>query len=282
MINKVDNIVFTDNIDDISHNIFGKENKYCLIACMSGMMQLDSEQGGLAIKSNEMVIIRTELFSGHFMRTPDFSGYLLSVDNKMVQELMMEICMVEPRWWEVTKKLQNNPVFKLDDVKYRKLLETYFALLNQYMEGEQTEYRKKTYMLLAKAASYEVLAGMNKELSKDDGTDVYTAADRLAKSFVNDLKNDDGTHREVVWYAEKLNITPKYLSHVCKDKLKITASGLIQQVTCERIKYYLLRTDMNVKEIAFKMQFPSLSFFCKYVRQHMGASPLEIRKRERL
>ncbi len=279
MIYKVNNIVFSDNLDDISQTLFGNDNKYCLIACMAGMMQLTSNNESLTIEGNEMAILRTEVFRNNFMRTPDFCGYLLSIDNKMVQELMMEICRVEPRWWEVTKKLQSNPVFRLNNEKYRTLLETYFSLLKQYMEGEQTEYRKKTYMLLAKAASYEVLAGMNKSKDKEENVDMFTAADRLTRNFINELKDDDGTHREVVWYAEKLKITPKYLSHVCKEKLKMTASGLIQEMTCEKIKYYLLRTDMNVKEIAFKMQFPTVSFFCKYVRQHTGMSPLELRRK---
>lgn len=282
MINKVDNIVFTDNIDYVSQTLFSSENKYCLIVCKIGAIQITIGKEVISLQSNEMVILRTEVFVGHFMRTPDFSGYLLSIDNRMVQELMMEMCRVEPRWWNVTKILLSNPIIKLENENYRKLLDTYFALLKLYMEGEQTEYRKRTYMLLAKAASYEVLAEINKEFIKEEVVDAFSSADRLARDFINDLKNDDGTHREVAWYAARLNITPKYLSHVCKEKLKMTASSLIQKVMSERIKYFLLNTDMNIKEIAYKLKFPTVSFFCKYVRQHIGASPLEVRNKERV
>ena len=200
----------------------------------------------------------------------------------MILLLMMEICRVEPRWWDVTKKLQNNPIFRLRGDKNVKLLETYFAMLKLYMEGEQSEYRKKTYLLLAKAATYEVLAGINKRFRSEEVAEAYTAGDKLARNFVNDLKEDDGTHREVAWYATRLNITPKYLSYVCRVKLNMTASGVIQEMTCERIKYFLLKTDMNIKEITYKLKFPSVSFFCKYVRQHFGSSPLEIRKKGRV
>jgi YesN/AraC family two-component response regulator len=44
------------------------------------------------------------------------------------------------------------------------------------------------------------------------------------------------------------------------------------------IKYYLLQTDLSVKEIAFKLDFPDVSFFCKYVKKHLGKSPMEYRK----
>ena len=47
--------------------------------------------------------------------------------------------------------------------------------------------------------------------------------------------------------------------------------------TVAQIKYYLLQTDLTVKEIAFKLDFPDVSFFCKYVKKHLGEAPLEYR-----
>jgi len=35
---------------------------------------------------------------------------------------------------------------------------------------------------------------------------------------------------------------------------------------------------MSIKEIAYQMDFPDVSFFCKFTKKHLGKSPLEFRK----
>jgi len=282
MLNKVEGIVFTDNLDAVKQDIFCSKNRFCLIICLTGSIQLTKGTENFIVKSDEAIIWHVDMLVGHYMRTPDFTGYLLSIDDKMLKELLVEVCRIEPRWWQIMRALQSDPILRPKDPVYRNLMKSYFQLLTLYLTSEQTDYRKRTYLLLAKAASYEVLAGMNKIIRNEEPDsreeNSMTAADRLLRNFIEILRNDDGTHREVAWYAEKLNITPKYLSFVCKEKAKLTASQIIQQVTCERIKHYLLNTDMNIKEIAYRLQFPTLSFFCKYVKQHLDASPMEIRR----
>ena len=51
----------------------------------------------------------------------------------------------------------------------------------------------------------------------------------------------------------------------------------ITESTVNHIKYYLLQTNLTVKEIAYKLDFPDVSFFCKYVKKHLGQAPLEYR-----
>ena len=92
------------------------------------------------------------------------------------------------------------------------------------------------------------------------------------------LSRSTNTEREVRAYAEQLLITPKYLSAVCKEKSGRTAMDWITESTVNHIKYYLLQTDLSVKEIAFKLDFPDVSFFCKYVKKHLGKSPVDYRR----
>ena len=56
----------------------------------------------------------------------------------------------------------------------------------------------------------------------------------------------------------------------------------ITENTVVHIKYYLLQTDLSVKEIAFKLDFPEVSFFCKYVKKQLGQAPLEYRNAQLL
>ncbi|MCJ8167139.1 helix-turn-helix domain-containing protein [Pontibacter sp. E15-1] len=87
------------------------------------------------------------------------------------------------------------------------------------------------------------------------------------------------TEREVQFYSNQLNITPKYLNLVCKNSSGVTASGWIQRFARERILLLLQNKNLNISEIAHEMEFSSRSFFTRYVKKLLGATPSEYRSR---
>ena len=84
--------------------------------------------------------------------------------------------------------------------------------------------------------------------------------------------------RSVSFYSEKLCVTPKYLSVVCKSLTGKSALGWIHDYTTEIIRYKLKHSSHSIKEISESLNFPNLSFFGKYVRSHLGMSPTDYRK----
>ncbi len=87
------------------------------------------------------------------------------------------------------------------------------------------------------------------------------------------------TEREVQFYSDQLNITSKYLSQICKKASGVTASEWIQRFARERIILLLQNRNLNISEIANEMEFSSRSFFTRYVKKLLGATPSEYRSR---
>ncbi|MDR2083872.1 MAG: helix-turn-helix domain-containing protein [Bacteroidales bacterium] len=88
------------------------------------------------------------------------------------------------------------------------------------------------------------------------------------------------TSREVSFYAEKLHITPKYLSAILKelDMDKRSAKEWIDSCTVVEIKLLLKSTELSIQEISNELNFPNPSFFCKYFKSCVGMSPKEYRE----
>ena len=82
----------------------------------------------------------------------------------------------------------------------------------------------------------------------------------------------------VAVYADKLHVTPKYLSAVCKDISGETASDIINQYVIKDVLYLLKKSEKSIKEIVNELDFPNLSFFGKYVKRYTGSSPKQYRK----
>ena len=82
----------------------------------------------------------------------------------------------------------------------------------------------------------------------------------------------------MAYYADKLFVTPKYLSSVSKETCGKTASEVITQYVKRDIEYLLKCPNKSIKEIANELNFANLSFFGKYVKRNFGVSPKEFRE----
>ena len=102
---------------------------------------------------------------------------------------------------------------------------------------------------------------------------------RLADKFMRLVEESDGRIRRVDDFASQLNITPKYLSTLLKETMSRRPSEMIKLFTLKAIERRLRFTDMTMQEIANDLNFPNASFFGKYVKEHLGMTPLEYRKK---
>ena len=100
----------------------------------------------------------------------------------------------------------------------------------------------------------------------------------MFRRFMELLAENGGMERSVSAYAEKLCITPKYLSSLSKKVSGRTALSWIHQFTIDAIIKRLRYSNMTIKEISDTMNFPNISFFGKFVKSQTGMSPSEYRR----
>jgi AraC-like DNA-binding protein len=101
--------------------------------------------------------------------------------------------------------------------------------------------------------------------------------EEIYESFITLLEKHYRTEREVGFYADKLCITPKYLSSTMKDLTGKTALQIIEEYAISECKALLLSTKMTIQQISDELNFPSQSVFGKYFKRLTGMSPKEYR-----
>lgn len=82
-------------------------------------------------------------------------------------------------------------------------------------------------------------------------------------------------NRNVLFYAEQLGITPKYLSYITTYYTGFPASVVIDNYVVFRIKVMLYEGELNIKKISEMFNFQSQSFFGRYFKRITGMSPRE-------
>lgn len=86
------------------------------------------------------------------------------------------------------------------------------------------------------------------------------------------------THREVAYYAERLNVTSKYLSDTVRRATGNSVTSFIDRYTVPMLKEYLEDSTLSLMQIADTMNFSSTSYFSRYVFRHLGMTPSRYRK----
>ena len=84
-------------------------------------------------------------------------------------------------------------------------------------------------------------------------------------------------HHEVEYYANKLNVSSKYLNECVKDTLNTNAKSLINETRLMHARHELKFTDKTIKEISFELGFSSADYFSYFFKQYTGTSPSHLR-----
>lgn len=99
----------------------------------------------------------------------------------------------------------------------------------------------------------------------------------LFNRFMMLLERDYKISRDVNYYAEKMNISSKYLTNIVSQVTGHTPKTIIDQYVILQLKMHLKRTTQSIKEMAWEFHFADVSFFCRYFKKHTGLTPQQIR-----
>ena len=112
------------------------------------------------------------------------------------------------------------------------------------------------------------------------GADKITSQQhQLMEEFIAMLERGDfRRNRDISYYADKLCVTPKYLSEVSKKVSGLPAAFWITRYTSLDISRLLRDKRVSFTAICDRFGFSSLSHFSRYVQTNLGAKPSELRE----
>ena len=104
-----------------------------------------------------------------------------------------------------------------------------------------------------------------------------TREQQLFSEFIRLVSQYASTQHSLDFYASHLCVTPRYMSTIVSNVSGKTAKYWIDEAIVNAIKVQLRYTDKQVSEIAYDMNFPNPSFFCKYFKRLTGMTPIDDR-----
>ncbi len=99
----------------------------------------------------------------------------------------------------------------------------------------------------------------------------------LALKFVNYLSFHFKDQHSVEFYAQKLNISSKYLNRIVHFIFGKSPKELIDEKLVNEIKIKILNSDLSISQIALEFNFSDQSVMGKFFKRHVGVSPASFR-----
>ena len=265
---EVDFLYSTDflamNAPELSHT--------CMhLLCTAGEGSFVFNERCYHIVKNDLVVIPMPARVSNLAAPADMQVEWFAADYKFLQNLLPS------NNYSIggSISLNQDPVIKLTDEQARHLLSDFHRLRDRMGDRHLLFYRE-----LMGSLCLTMMYDIFEPHAQRDATDTHT--DRTAyivKQLMALLSTGiSRTERDVSYYAERLNVSPKYLSATIKRVTGHSVTSYIDRHTVPILKDYLNDERLSLTQIAELMNFASLSYFSRYCTKHLGQSPSEYRQ----
>lgn len=268
-----DGIWFLEGLQDIqkiSTSSAIKMEHNAIIHCRKGRLLLEIG-GGKQLKAHEgqLILIPTEKLLHPMMVSTDVEVSSLIVSDKMLRTILGPQIGI----WNSAIYMQET--FVIDGKRWTNILRDHSLAIFQ---GGDLKLGSEITMSFLRTLLLIVCEQLLRQESTSKAIDTSTDRDKeIFNQFLVLLGHEQHKRRQVSYYAERLYITPKYLSTVCTRVSGKSPMRWITDSVMEQCYTLLKTTNMSIKEISNQMGFPNPSFFGQYFRDEAGMTPLEYR-----
>lgn len=240
-----------------------------LLGCKRGTLNLTINQKSYGLQQGRFIFIWPGSIINIDTKSSDFIGTNMCLSLTFIVNMLRH----KNDLWAKFFYLKENPVITIPE-EHKPLFGLYEQLLDLRLKHFLRPYHKEIMTILIRASLYELLANLPLETPR--GTE-FRRRNELFREFIELLLNTESKPRHLNYYADKLCISSKYLSYICKQVTGRNAKYWVDEYTVEHIKNLLMYTHKSIKEISEQLGFPNTSFFSKYVKKNLGYTPKKFR-----
>ena len=270
-----ENLIVLDSVESTLPNSAPVKLDCFIIAfCLEGETSININNKSHVLKAEHCAIILPNTIVRHLHIIEGCSFRIVAISARFMKEATHN----RKETWDIGFYLYSNPIFPINRNSSYKLY-LYKELALNCINEKGHPYSKEVKTHIFSAIFCEILGTLHQSMPiQEDGPNLYNnRSTYIFRNFMEKVSEDDGTHRSVAYYADKLCYSSKYLSTVIKEVCGKSPLTIINEHAMECIKYKLRHSEMSMKEMADFFNFTNPSFFGKFVKGHIGMSPLQYR-----
>ena len=262
-----------DDQDVQDHTMPMRLDALLMVLVLEGSSEIALDYVPYTIGANSFTIIMPTHTIQLNKVSKGFKGKLLVISREFLDE-----CNTAKRSPSMANymQLRKNPCTTFEHQE-TELVNNYIELLRSKIKNRTHFYQKE---VMQNAFVGFLLEIANIFMGKKDGLlmPALSRKEELFEQFLQLLFEHCKEQHVVTFYAEKLFITPQYLSLILKELTGKSANKWIDDALIVEAKILLKAPQATVQQVADMLHFSDQSTFGKFFKKHMGISPMEYRK----
>ena len=250
---------------------------FMMIFCISGHVRMSINLNEFDFKAGSLLLN----IPGNLLKLSEYvdSGkedqryIVVAMTKEFVTGLRMDINKV----FNDCLSMLGNPSIGLTEDQ-QKLVGNYISLMCGVVKSNVINCREAINSILL--SLFYVVTGIGSERIRDVGEEVRNSSNRskvIFEQFIKLVSEYHIQHRNVGFYAGKLCLTPKYLSKLIKTATGRSAPDWIDAYVILEAKNLLKYSNVTIKEVVYRLNFPNQSVFYKFFKARTGMTPSEYR-----
>ena len=239
---------------------------FLAIVMITGEATISIDMKNHVVRPNHIIVCSPDRVVRMVKCSANATAYFVAFSQAFVNGIQLDLATSLP----VFMRFGKAPVIVATQRDVEEIRQV-FQLIKTMLGSDKERYRNEIIRSLFTTAFY-IMADLNRR----DAGSLPAKPGRgevLFDEFMALLQQYNKRERNVSFYAERMNITPKYLSTVVKEVSGKTAARWIDESVILEAKTLLKYSGLNIQEIAARLNFSTQSFFGKYFKQHTGTSP---------
>ena len=239
-----------------------------LLICVSGLSTVLLYNKKYVFKKGDILIANWDMHPVFLSVSKNFSANFC----KMSEDIFYSVfCNISNSFCQFT---YNYPVFKLTKNQYYQL-EIWNEQLFWLYKNNKGEIQKQ---LIVNYLQSLMMVIDNVILKTSQTLPIKALPRQLAilREFGSLLQTNIKDHHDVKFYAEKLLVSPYYLSTITSKVMRETPKSLIDKQLIQEIKKEIL-INTPLKLIANKLNFDDTSYMSRFFKRHTQQTPSEFR-----
>ena len=253
----------------------GRTNAIGLIIARKGEIVIEINAQEFVLKEGGAAIILPSCAYSVSARSELVEGCIFATSKELLEEVQIDLRHVIP----VSKHVFHNPCFNLN-AENLKLFEGYINMIRLVANKEADHSPSMLHGIIRSflAFLHEVLDSEAVHIQPAKGSKAENRNINLFSDFMLLLNENFRSEHQIGFYADKLCLTPKYLSQLIKQVSSRSVSDWIDYCIVTEAKSLLRYSDLSIQQVAYSLHFPTPSFFGTYFKRKVGVTPGEFRQ----
>lgn len=271
----IDNFNFASTSDDES--LFFTQYPVKLsftvvIIVFSGSMHYRINLEELWAYSNDLITVQKGAIGEFLHSSPDLQVAVIAFSNELFHmNDHLEVAM------KMQQMLYENPVKHLSGESLKEIRMVYELMKKKIIENDNP-FRKEILQGYVRALMYTILHKLLETLQQVPEHFQNNRQHEIYMQFIREVQRNYQKERSVAYYADRLCITPKYLSQTVQKASGRLAGEWISEYVILEAKALIKSHCYTIQQISELLHFPNPSFFGRYFKKKVGCTPKAYQK----